>query len=499
MIRLFLMFALLLGLAALAAFLAGNPGSVQLDIGSWRVDTTVAVLVAFLAIWSLLLAFLLSLWSLFRRDMPLFGSNRHIKRQTQGMTLVNKSLVALAAGDHRTARRLANQASLLIPHQPVLHMIQAEAALKSGDHDEARQHFSALEASDDGRLIGLRGLLADARRTGRGAEALRLARTAFEENPKSPWVLETLFSLEVANGNWADAARALDRVAKLKLLDLSEIASHRGALAYAEAAEASVRGDQVLARKGYASVLKYRPDFAPAILAQAQIETQAGNKSKAEKLIRKAWSKTPRATLARAYKGLDVAESRIDWIKRAEKLSSGNPDHPESLLLLGDAYLDAHQTERATPVISRLMETVKDRRAWSLRLREATQLGQDTDAIEEALEHAPLVPPWVCTSCGHAAQHWTPLCEACSGFDSFQPGEEYGDVVNIPRAQAALSAPLSVLAGEATTDVIARPVKPAPGYETSHTNYVSKAPEKRTKPDAEITGTYDPADDLWDD
>jgi HemY protein len=380
--------------------------------------------------------------------MPILGKNAEIKRQGRGLKMLNQSLVALSAGDHKLARRLVEQAEVLLPPQPMVHLIAAEAATRGGDHAAAARRYQALEKTEDGRFLGLRGLVQDARRLGRESEALRLARTAFEENRKSPWVLKTLFALEVAAGNWAEAESALDKVSREKLLSDETVKRHHAALAFATATEAALKGDKAQARKAFRRALAARPDFAPAAAALAKLEFGDGNKRRADKLIRDVWSRAPHPSLAKAFKELDAAESAADWLKRVRGLVDTNPAHPQSLLLLADALMDARAYDAAKPVLETLTSEAPTRAAWQYRLALAHALGENPDPIETALAHAPDGDRWVCADCGHAPTGWAPLCGSCGAFDShrWQAHEGGGS-----RHRAGTQdSPIAILAGPDT-------------------------------------------------
>ncbi len=186
MTRLLLWFMLILAVAGGAAWLADHPGAVTIDFQDLRFYTSFAALTLGAAGLMALAALTMWLFGWLRRDMPFFGSNQVIKRQARGLKMLNQSLVALSAGDHKLAGRLIGQAEVLLPPQPMVHLIAAEAASRAGDHQTAAKRFQALEATEDGRFLGLRGLVGEAKRLGRDEEALRLARTAFvTENRKA--------------------------------------------------------------------------------------------------------------------------------------------------------------------------------------------------------------------------------------------------------------------------------------------------------------------------
>ena len=418
MTRLVFWFAGILVLATGAAWLADHPGAVTIDFQGFRFYTSFAALAAMTAAAMGLAALVVWLFGWLRRDMPFFGSNRVVKRQGRGLKLLNQSLVALSAGDHRLAAKLIEQAEVLLPPQPMVHLIAAEAAARAGDHAGAAKRYQALEGTDDGRFLGLRGLVGEAQRLGRDSEALRLARTAFNENRKSPWVLRTLFSLEVAAGNWTEAEAALDKVARENLMSKATITRHRGALTFAEATEANLRGDTVAAKKAFRKVLSLRPDFAPATAALAKMELGEGNKKRAGKLIHDAWASRPHPTLARVFKELDAAEAATDWLKRVRSLTASNPEHPQSMMLLVDALMDAREYDIAKPLLDRLIKAAPTRAAWQYRLALAHALAEDPDPIEAALNHAEAGEGWHCDACGHAPIAWSPLCPNCGGFDT---------------------------------------------------------------------------------
>lgn len=443
MTRLFLWLGVILVASLVATWLADNPGQVTIDFAGLRLYTSFATIVLGLVVVTALTAGIVAFVGWMKRDLPVIGKNAEIKRQGRGLKLLNQSLVALSAGDHKLAKRLVEEAEVLLPPQPMVHLIAAEAATRAGDHTAALRRYQALEKTEDGRFLGLRGLVQDARRLGRENEALRLARTAFNENRKSPWVLKTLFALEVAAGNWAEAGAALDKVSREKLLSEETVMRHRAALAFAAATEAKLKGELGDARKSFKKALTARPDFAPAASALAKLDYGDGNKRRAEKLVRDVWSRAPHPSLAKIFKELDAAESATDWLKRVRGLTDLNPEHPQSLLLLADALMDAREYEAAKPVLERLTKEAPTRAAWQYRLALAHALGEDPDPVEAALANARDGARWHCTDCGHAPNGWSPLCPGCGGFDTFV---WQSDSINVGRSKSTSEATIALLA-----------------------------------------------------
>lgn len=422
MTRLFLIFAGFFALAAGAAWLADHPGTATLTFAGFTLYTSFAAIAVAAVLLAATVGGLVWLIGYMRRELPVVGKNSAIKHQRQGLEALNKALVALSAGDHQMAGRLAGRAELLLPPQPMVDLVAAEAALRGGDHKGARERFKRLEQSDSGALIGLRGLAGEARRAGRFDEALHLVRKAFDVNPSAPWVLKTLFSLEVEAGHWGAAQDILKRVARDKLLSPDQIARHKGALAYAQGTALALAGKLQEARKAFQEAVKLRGPFAPATAALARLDKDQGQKAKASKALIKAWGAAPHPLLAKVYKELDPAESGADWLARVRPFVVSQEGHIESDVLLADAHLDARDGAGAAPVVDRLMRAHPDRRAWTLKLRLLTLEGASTDNAEQALEAARAPAGWVCEDCHARPTSWTPICASCGAFDRISWG-----------------------------------------------------------------------------
>ena len=424
MTRLLIVFGFIFALAYLGTLIADYAGVVNIDLGDRVISTSLTTILGLsaLMIFTAIAGTALIAWII--NDATFVGRQSAVRRQGRGFAKLNSALVAMAAGDHRMASKLVGEAEVLLPPQPMVHLLAAETALRDGETETARKRYEALEGMEDGRFLGLRGLVQTARQMGREAEALTLARAASDDRPNSPWVLDTLFSLEVTAGHWAEAGQVLDRMAKRGLKDADRVASHKGALAFGEAVEAGLSGDHQQARKLYRQALKVRPGFAPATAALARLEQAAGRRKAAEKLILNAWAEAPFPSLRSAYKSLDVTENRADWLKRARRLAETNPDHRASLLLVADAALKAEDLETANSVLSRLTGQKPDREILQARLTYARQKGEPLETIEQQLSHARLGPGWSCRSCYHPANAWVPLCPHCGAFDSLDWQED---------------------------------------------------------------------------
>ena len=222
---------IILGAAAfIAATLAEFPGAVSLTWWDWRIDTSLGVFVAAALILSGIIALLYRLWWSVRKVPRVIERARRERRRRLGYEALSRGLVAVAAGDASGARRQARRAETLLDHRPLTMLLSAQAAQLQGDDQAATRFFAAMRGRPDTEFLGVRGLLAQAIKREDWNEALRLAERAHRLNPKSEWVVSTLYDLQKRAGRWADAEMTLNERATLKLLPPVEAPRERAEL-----------------------------------------------------------------------------------------------------------------------------------------------------------------------------------------------------------------------------------------------------------------------------
>src|SRR5690606_17411972 len=151
----FLFVILLLGLGL--TWLADQPGDVVISFAGKRMETN---LVAALAMAVAVVAVLLVAWWLLR---TIFGGPSRlrryfrVRRRDRGYQALSTGLIAAGAGDAGQARRMGRQAGKLLSadREPLIRLLDAQAAMLDGDHDTARARFEAMSADPETRLLGL--------------------------------------------------------------------------------------------------------------------------------------------------------------------------------------------------------------------------------------------------------------------------------------------------------------------------------------------------------
>lgn len=327
--------------------------------------------------------------------------------RTAGDLAVTRALVSLAAGEAEAARREAARARARLGDTPQTLLLAAEAGRLAGRQNETENALRLLSERPDGAFLGLRGLLREAMAQQNWAEAARLAAAAERAHPGAAWLKAERAQLAIRTGAWSEA------------LSLAAPDAPRATLATAAAtAEATSNPDAALRHARMA--FETDPTLAPAALAYAQALHTAGKHTRAQDVLRKAWIAAPHPDLAAAY--LAHVPEVLARMQAAERLTSGNPDHPESRLLLAQTALAAELLGEARRHAEGAQAAgLADRRLFTLLadIEEAdrgdTEAGRaaQRDALRAAAA-APPGPEWHCEACGMPQARWVPLCPHCS-------------------------------------------------------------------------------------
>ena len=452
-------------LVAVAWYLAEyEPGQVTLEWQDYRIDTSVGILLLAAGVVAVIAAILYRFWGGLRRVPRDIGRTLRANRQQRGYRALTQGMVAVAAGEAAEAQRWARKASELLDAPPLTMLLSAQAAQLGGDDQAAKRYFTAMLERDETRFLGLRGLITQALRDGDEQAALDYVRSAHTLRPRTPWVLETLFDLSEQAGDLAGAERAAREAAHGKVLPAPE-AKRKHAVVLLERARAAQReGDPSRTLKLAKQAHKAAPDLVPASVLYAQLLVGSARRGAAARMLEKAWAAAPHPALVVAYGRARPEAAGIEWLNQVGKLVAGAPTHPESLLALAEAALDARLWGEARRHLGEAIKAGATERVCRLMARLEESEHSDRDKAREWLmkagEAAP-DPAWVCGNCGAAAEEWQPRCGACDAYD----GLAWHTPPRVPLAEkVAESAAGPVLAAQAV-EVLANgeDQAPAPG------------------------------------
>jgi HemY protein len=389
-------------LATAAAWgLTAMPGRVSMEVAGTTIEASAAVaLVAFVLV-LLAGAFLIRIIGGLLR-LPGLGTRwRAERRRRGGDVALTRTLVAIAAGVGNDARREAHKARRLLGDTPQTLLLAAEAARLAERDDEAEAAYRALTLRPDAALLGYRGLFRLAVMREDWAEASSLALQAERAHPNAQWLRPERSRLAVRTGNWAGA------------LALAPSGPESAALAVAAArAEGEPGRSAAMVKQAW----KRDPTLAPAVQDYAAQLRAAGKEKTAQSVLRHAWTLAPQPDLA--VSALAPVTEPLARVQAAQRLTSANPEHPESRLLLARASLEAglvgearHQAEAA------LASGLHQRRLYLLLAEIAEAEGGATAAVQGFLRQAADADAdsaWRCESCHAGFPTWHAACPSCS-------------------------------------------------------------------------------------
>ena len=159
----------------------------------------------------------------------------------------------------------------------------------------------------------------------------------------------------------------------------------------------------------------------PASVLYAKLLIGSGRLGTAARMLEKAWTAAPHPALIAAYKEARPGKAGIEWLTQLGKLVAGAPKHPESLLTLAEAALDARLWGEARRHLGHAVEDGATERCCRLMARLEESEHGDLDKARQWLMRAGEAardPAWVCDSCGALAGEWQPRCGACGAYDS---------------------------------------------------------------------------------
>lgn len=464
MIRLVLFLVALAAIAFGAGWIADRPGTVTIHWQGWQLETSVlvglvalaALVIAALLVWSLISG----MWRLPRR----LSHAMHAQRRTRGLAALTRGIVAAGAGDPKTARRAAAEASRLLGHEPLTLLLKAQAAQLGGDRVAADAAFQDMANQKETRLLGLRGLWMEAQRRGDLAAARDFAETAVAESPGLPWATQAALETRAAAGDWAGATALLERNSRSGAADRASVKRLKAVLLTAEAL-AKEASEPDVAKERATAAARLEPTLVPAAVVAGRLLGRAGEFRRAAKILEAAWRAAPHPEIATTYVHLRGAHGSQDQLERARALQRTAPGgHVEGTLAVLRAALDAHDYAAARAAALHLVEEPTQRVCLLMAELEAAEPGNVAKAREWAARavHAKPDPAWVAD--GYASDRWLPMSPITGRLDALEwkvPPIEQGGPVLDHAVETALLVADAASRLPAPAEAAAAPVSPA--------------------------------------
>jgi HemY protein len=407
---------------AAAIWFSDRPGVVSIEWQGWLIEMSVGRFVLATAIVLAAALVVIGIVRLIGRTPGRIRDSLRTSRRERGYRALTQGMVAVAAGDPDEANRQARRADVLLEEPPLTMLLSAQAAQLNGDEAAATRYFNNMLDRPETAFLGVRGLLIQAQKSDDRSAALEYAERAYQLQPKTPWVLNTMFDLQVADGRWRAALATLEEAVKRRAVPAEAARDRRATVLLGCSGEAEAAGDGSEALRFAKRANSLAPDFLPAVLRSVDLTIRAGKTRPATRMIHNAWTRNPHPDLARHYAEIDgraSGKSGDDPLKRVklfERLLSFNPDHAESHIALAEAALAAELWGEARNHLEKAAGGDPSARVCRMMADLEERAGENAAAARDWLLRASTAPPdaaWVCNDCGAAWESWSPVCGEC--------------------------------------------------------------------------------------
>jgi HemY protein len=440
-IRLLLFVIVVLALGYGFSWLADRPGDISL---MWEGELYETKLIVAASLLIAIVAAVMILWWFVRLIFTSpYSVTRYFRarKRDRGYQALSTGLIAAGAGNSLLARKMAARSRGLISadQEPLIHLLEAQAALIEGKHDEARVKFELMANDPETRELGLRGLYLEAKRLGANEAAQQYAEKAADKAPYLPWAAQATLEYRSRAGRWDDAIRLLDEQKAGRVIDKDEANRLRAVLLTARAGD-RLEGDPAGARDDALNALRLVDDFVPAALIAAKALFREDKGRKAASMLEQVWKATPHPEIGRAYVRARSGDTTVDRLKRAERLEALRPNNVESLLIAAQASLDAGEFAKARSKAEAAARMEPREGAFMLLadIEEAdtADQGRMRHWMAQALR-AQRDPAWVAD--GFVSDKWLPLSPITGKLDAFEWRAPFGQIDSPVEDGAAVS------------------------------------------------------------
>ena len=408
MTRLMIRLALLAAAAAGFAWLADRPGTVVIRWMNREIETSVLAAVAALIFTVLALWVSLGLLRRLIGTPGALGDYLRFRRTRRGYESLSKGIIAAGAGDVQGAQRFAALAQRNLSDEPLVRLLEAQAAQLKGDRAAVRRAFESMLKSPQTEPLGLRGLYAEARQAGNLDTARNLAERALKLNPQLGWASSAMLAIQSQARDWDAALATLETQRRTGHVEAAKARRLRAVLLAAKALAAETGNrDQALvfAREAH----KLDPALVPAACVAVRVLASQNALRRAYKIAMRTWALNPHPDLAEAYAFARIGDKPADRLERVRRLVGTRPDNVESAYALGRAAAEARNWAEARAVLAKLIESDPQARVCAL-MAEIEEGQGDKGRAREWLARAVRArrdPMWMID--GSALPAWSPV------------------------------------------------------------------------------------------
>ena len=419
--RLIVFFLLLTPCLYGSRWLMDHPGRISISWMGYRIETytslfALACLFAFVLLWSMI-ALIRFIWNLPSRQRH----KRHRKQQEKGVHALSQALLCLAAHDTKAAHKALGKAETLLPSMAAMPLLRAQLAHQEGKEDQVQRQLEQLSDHQETAFLGHAAMLRSAMRRKDYGAAASTGTKAFDGNPKQPAIAKLTLEALLRHEDWAGAETLIRKATKSRAFDKDQAREFLAMLHTHRAQAAHLRGEFERSEEYVKLALKAKPHFLPAVIEDASVLADRGDKRALHRLLAAQWKYAPNPKLAEIYAHALEDSSAKKQERAFDKLIQSAPEHPESHVAAAKIAIATAQWERARNELKIALTKLQTARLY--RLMADVEKGEhaDSKAVEQWLARAveaPLDEAFVCHACGHVHDEWAMFCTSCDHFNS---------------------------------------------------------------------------------
>lgn len=422
MLKIIFFLAIILGLGYGFAWLADRPGNMVMTVAGNQLEVS---LITAAAILLAIIAAVMITWWLIRsiiHSPKALGRFFRARKRDRGYQALSSGLIAAGAGNADLARRLTKKTDGLLDaeQEPLVRLLDAQTAILEGNHGEARQQFTDMLENQETRLLGLRGLYLEAQRLGETEAVNQYAEKAALEAPQLSWATNATLKSRSGDGDWDRAIAMVETRRSQKQIDKVQATRQRAVLLTAKAMTL-LATEPKEARNLALEAVRDVPELVPAAITAAEALFALEEYRKGSKTLEAAWKKDAHPQVGQAYLYAKPGDSASDRLKRAKHLASFKPEHPDALLLLAQAQLEAGEFMTARQGIEKVVRERPTERAWLILADIEEAETNDQSRVRQWLSNAvkaPRDPQW--TADGYTSDRWAPISPVTGELDAFE-------------------------------------------------------------------------------
>ena len=381
MMRFFIFFLKLLVLMGIALWIVQTPGDVIIEWRGFRIHTSFGLFIGGMFLLSALLSFFYMSGQFFLRLPKRVIRAYELRKFKKGYKILVDAMCSLFGQETDVSMEMAHKLQTLLPSPVIGLWIEAFVTQKKNDDDKARKLYLKLKQKKEGNFLGLYGLITLALKEKDYAQAKTLAESLYKIRSGSPWVAYTLFDLYVRDEQFEMAGLVLDQIKPASSEERLRKNNLKALLWYKRANVQDLSRTEKLELLSYSN--EFSPTFIPTACLYASLLNDVGKRSKALKVIERAWSASPEISLAHAYLACTPLRDSLEAYQMAVHLLELTPTSDVAQLIVLEAALKASLWGEARVHLESVSE--KNKTAFYYELK-AQLLEQESNDIEGARE-----------------------------------------------------------------------------------------------------------------